>query len=324
MSDHRYYVSVMTPAINSGNITFQLDTYDADYNISVTPIVTGIVEGMQEIDIALNIQTQLQTLFLASGMQYNGAPRFSAEPYAATFRLTRTGHIDCFWSQAQFRLQIISDTTGALYKLSSAPCLITLARATELYGATNGGTGTFTAMSGVTLNSLQIIDAIEETSAELCAYLRNNIAISSYLGEWRTDGMKSVYTSPSPGLSIDQPLIRRKNLYEMYSIPQYSPLAYNWVRHTGELTFRFNQSYVNAGEPFELDNEVRVSFVAGEFVIPAVIEKCVNQLISLGLRVSSGVEEMGGGTFRVKLRGYTEELERIFRPARHYLAKRMR
>lgn len=136
--------------------------------------------------------------------------------------------------------------------------------------------------------------------------------------------MKSVFTAPTPGLSIDQPLVRRKNLYEMYSIPQYSTLAYNWIRHTGQLVFRFNQTFVNAGEPFELDNEVRVTFMAGEYTIPREIQKGLVDFMSVVLTGTSGIEELAGGTFRVKFRNYEFELQRVMRSLKHYICKRMR
>lgn len=318
MADHRYYLSIMTPAASTGDIQLQIDTYDADFNISIQPDCTGFTAGMSETDTAIVLQNQL----VLQTPQYSGAPRFSAEPYAATFRITRTEHVICIWSQAQFRVQILNNNVGCNVKESTAPCLMTLAVAegrAAAYGIP------FATPNGGQLTTQEIIDLIEVTSSELCGYLRNNVVISTYLGEWRTDGMKAVFTSPCPGLAIDQPLIRRKNLYEMYSIPQYSQLAYNWVRHTGQLVFRFNQTYINAGEPFELDNEVRVTFIAGNWVIPADVQRGLYLLMILALTQGPGaVEELGGGTFKVKFKKTTEQLDRILRPLKSYAQKKMR
>lgn len=322
MSDHRFYLSVMSPAASSGSLTFQLDTFDADFNLQgLVATVTGITAGMAETDVAIQIQNQLATQFPV----YSGAPRFSAEAYAATFRVTRTEHCVCIWSQAQFRLQLTSDTVGCNLTMADVPLLATCNRLLYLYGGFAGGVvNGFANLAGYTLTTSQLIALIEAISSEVIGYLNNHVVISTYLGEWRTDGVKSVFTSPTPGLSIDQPVIRRKNLYEMYSIPQYSQLAYNWIRHTGQLTFRFNQNFINAGEPFELDNEVRVSFVAGEFVIPTAIQRCMLELAKFGLNSNSGLDEIGGGSFRARFRKYSENLEHYFRPIRQYRCKRMR
>lgn len=318
MSDHRFYISVMTPPASSGQFSYELQTFDADYNITVMATITGITAGASEINTAILIQQQLQS----SLPKYCGAPRFSAEPYAATFRITRTEHVVCIWSQCQFMFQILSDTSGGTYNLSETPVLMTLAKANALNGGFSAQN--FVTIGGVALTATQSIALIEAVSAEAIGYLYNNVIISTYLGEWNTLDTKSVYTYPLPGLSIDQPIIRRKNLYEMYSIPQYSQLAYDWIRHTGQLVFRFNQNYVNAGEPFALDNEVRVTFVAGETYIPVAIQRCILQLMHFGLNQNQFLDDLGGGSFKAKFKKYNEVIQYTFRPIRRWRCKRMR
>lgn len=308
----------MTPAASAEDLTFSFETYNAETNIVLVATVTGITTSMSEIDVALEIENQLTDLLPA----YSGVPVFSTDAYEATFRVTRTSHSVCVWSQAQFRTQLTENNTGAKLKISPTPVLMTVARANALNGGFTGSA--FGTLSGTALTTDQTIDMLESVSAELIGYLNNNIVISTYLGEFRTDGYKSIFTSPTPGVAIDTPTVRRKYAYEIWAIPQYGYLAYNWIRHSGQLNFRYNENFVNAGEPFELDNEVRVTFTAGEFDIPVAIEKCLIHLTQLGINMSSGVEELAGGSFKVKFGDYSKTLEHIFRPIRKYKMKKMR
>jgi hypothetical protein len=170
----------------------------------------------------------------------------------------------------------------------------------------------------------QIADFIEMGCADFISTARNNIVLSTYLGEFRTNMTKSIFLRPLPVLECDQPRIRRKNLYEMYSIPQYSSLAYDLIRRSGELIFRFNQLYVNAGEPFDMDNEVRVTFRSGYPQIPKEVQKCVLLVAASINNPPRGLESLGGGSLKAKWRDPKKELYRIYQPVRKYIMTEQR
>lgn len=307
----------MTPAASSGTVSLYLQTYDAaPTNVAFAIQVTGITTSMDEIAIAYQFHSQMACAIYLNNCTYMGTPAFSCEPYQAQFQVTRTENSVCLWSQARFRLYTTADTTGGIYRLAPNPLLLTVAEARRK-GAI-GGVCWVNWYDNSAFSSSEISDAIEEASAELIGYLQNNIVISTYLFEMRGKQVSRVFTRPLPGIYNDPPIIRRKNLYEVYSIPQYSALAYNWVRSTGELEFRFAQTYINAGEPFALDNEIRMTFIAGETFIPNAIKKAVVQLAGIAMLGRAGIESFGGATFKMTLREHEKELARIFRPVREY------
>lgn len=322
MSDHRTYISVMTPAASSGQLDIGLVTYDADTNVSLVASITGITSGASEISIATSIETQLTVLLTASGAIYDGVPRFSAEPFAANWRVTRTDHIICLWSQADFTASQELDTTGAIYRFSTSPCLLTVAQAKNQ--AVINSISLVNKLNGTAMTDSQITDYLEAASADVTATMKNNIVLSGYLNEFRTNETKSVFIRPLPLTYVDSLRIRRKNLYEMYSIPQYSSLAYNKLFSKGEIEFRFNQTFVNAGEPFAEDNELRVTFIAGYKHIPIEIFRCVMFVGERNNNEHRGVESLGGGSLRVKWRDTKSELYRIYQPVKKYFMTKPR
>ncbi len=318
MSDHRYYLSVMTPAASSGDITLEVETYDAEENLTLSCEVTGITTDMTEIDIAKAIEEQLNTTIAAASAEYDGIPKLSSEDYEATFQVTRTEHVLCLWSQAQFSLIEDANTTGNILKLSTTPCLLTVAKARRV--ATVCGVTLVNADTATAFTSSEIADYIEMACADLIGVLRNNVVISTYLGEFRTNQTKSVQLRPLPLVSIDNPKVRRKVMFERIWQPSFTDDAYNKIKSKGEINFRDSQLFVERGEPFDMDNEVRISYTAGHFHIPTEIQRAVLMIAeAAGTADQRGLKALGGGSLRVEWQDPKSIYYRIFLPVKKFI-----
>ena len=175
MSDHRVYLSVMTPASASGIIEFQVQTYDAHPNRLVTFVVTG-TQGCEET-LATEIQLAATRAFKRYHMAYWGKPSFSAEHYRPYFRVTRTQHVVCFWAQCTFDIKIKSNPTGAIILIDPSPALATIRKAKAIGRST--GITFVDPNNNQSLSGQQIAENIQYASAEIVRMLNNNNIVIS-------------------------------------------------------------------------------------------------------------------------------------------------
>ena len=142
-----------------------------------------------------------------------------------------------------------------------------------------------------------------------------------------------MFTKPLPGLHCDTPYMRKprrySNVYTTYVTGFiigtffYTQLAYNWIRHTGQLNFPGFQEYIDVNEPYRRNNEIRVTHTAGHPQVPDEIARAVvlwADLMSSGANnaVSGGLTSLAGGTFKVSFENYQDSIKKLFMPIKKY------
>lgn len=314
MRSNSQYLSVLTTAASDGSYGFDLTTLNVSPNITLSVSITGILEGDDEETIATAIEDQLKTLFNSTGASYSGTPVFTNESVPATFQVSRTEFSVCIWSQAKFTVTSITNTTGSIIEVEDSPGLVTLSQFEDIstvYGVS------LQDANGNSFSDNQICDVIMYASNKLTTLLNNNIVSSTYLDEYRGKDTKSIFLKQPAINSFDAPAIRRKSFYDIFYIPLYSNLSYILNYTTGELTYRFNNNLAAVGEPFALDNEIKITYIAGYNHIPLEIKTAVVELASLvigsgGFSGAGGnITELSGASFTVKFGKKYEALKMI-------------
>ena len=311
MSDHRTYYSILTPPTASGDLDITLETLDAETNITFTTTIS-LTSAMSEVEVAREIEDGLNLSLGTNSASYEGSPAFSDDPYQATFQITRSDHVLCIWSQAQFEITENYISLGGFAKASTSPVWVTIEKAESHNG------GCFLGRNGLPMETSMIADYLEGSCAEVASMLKNNIVLSTYLGEYSTKQTQAIFTSPTPGVSIDTPIIKRKYFYENVWTVEYLPISYNWIRRTGRLQYRPDEIFNLIPEAFDLGNEVRVTFIAGYSHIPVEIQRAAVTYAVSQIANPAGVAELKGGSFSVKFHTSKEQLYQWFLPIKKY------
>lgn len=312
--DWRNYISVLVPPATSGNLQFSVQTYDATSNISLTLTVTS-VGTEDEISLANSICNQLTTLIAQASATYTGQPVISQYPPNATFYLDKTDHCVSVWSQAQYRLQLVSNNTGAVLKIGPTPTLITLARAQALAPLLGID---FTDFNEESLTDVQIMDLLEITSNQIINIINNPLVIANYLMEVKGNMTGSIKLKSKPVLDYDPPYIVRPNLLLPITLPiLQSAFAYEVIRSKGLFTYRYDNSMFTVWDPFEMNNEVKMTYRAGLLNIPRIVQEKLLILCSLAL-TNTNVKTLKGGSASVEFRTPQEVLKAIAQELSQY------
>lgn len=312
--DWRNYISVMTPVASSGNIVFSLETLDATSNIALVLNVSATA-GDSEITLARKIKDQLVIEVGQASATYSGMPVMCTTLPLATFYTARTDHVVSIWSQAQFSLAQVSNNTGAILKISSTPTLLTLAQAKNI-GPLLGVD--FMDDNGINYTDQQIMDSMELASGQIISLVNNNFVISNYLEEHIGHMEGAIQLRIGPIIDYDTPVVLPPSLIPTslnYLITYGGSFAID--RKTKILAYRFDSNLFNVYDPFEMRNEVKLTYRAGLMNIPKiVIEKTLQ--ISSFLDDILGVTELKGGSFDVKLGLPTDVIKLIAAELRAY------
>jgi len=305
--DWRNYLSVMTPCAASGNIVFRLTTYDADPNVSLTLTVSALT-GDSEIALARKIHDQIDVQLVQASAQYSGLPAFSSQVPQATFYLGQTDQIVSIWSQATYLLEIISNTTGSQVQISSTPTFVTLAQAKAL-GPLLGLD--YTDANEVDLTDSQIMTVIQLASDQISRIINNNLVIACYLHEYIGSMQGTILLRQSPIVNYDKPavlppILVSTGLYYVYNY--YS--SFQVDRKLRLLNYRFGSNLMNAGDPFDTNNEVKVTYRAGYMNIPRIVQEKTLLIVALMLN-DPNVKSLKGGSFAVEFRLPIETLKSI-------------
>ncbi len=319
MSDQRTYISVMTPAASDGSFNIQLETFNAELNATFVAVITGIGAGDSEISMARAIQDQLNVLLSSEGFLYLGVPRISSEELEATWQVTRTDHVVCIWSECNFDTSV-SSTTGCIVRTCEIGCLLTNAQALRL--AVPNAVTLVSKTSGAAFTAEEIADVVQSASAELCGNIRNNIVLSTYLGEFRGKDTTSIMLRPLPLYQVDNPRVRFKNGIYLADI-QWSKNQFNKIKRSGEIANIWHRIDVRTRDPYSMDNEVRISFVAGENHIPIAIQKAVLLLSEMSNNDRKGLRSLGGGSLSVTWAPTKEQYYFLYQPIRMFIMGKM-
>lgn len=318
MSSQSQYLSILTSVASSNeNFNISLETFNASSNVSISYAVTGLLTTDDEQQIAIKVLNQVSTYLIQLGLDYSGAPVFSDEEYQATFRVTRSEHCLCFWSQATFRLLIDNDT-GAIININDNPIPITIADAQSI--STVRG-GSFEDQNGDPFTNEQIALLLSLASSNILARLNNKIVVSTYLNEFTGKDTKGVTLSPKPGISLDPLQVRRQSITGLISVPEFSGFMFNWIRSSGLLMYRFTQNFLSVVDPFGLNNEIRITFTAGYPDIPMEIKAAIVDFSLYSATFGSGaIESIAGGSFKLTLNQKTF-LNELLIPIKGYKIK---
>lgn len=312
--DWRNYVSVMTPTATSGDLTFHLETFDSDPNISLTMMVSAL-EGEDEITVAERVKSQCSTILRQASAYYNGIPVFSNQVPAATFDLQRTDSCVSFWSQATFRLRLTGNTTGCSLKIASTPTPITLAQAKSI-AILNGVA--FEDGNENTLTDNQIMDLVEIASNQIIEILNNPFVIACYLHEYLGNMEDTFFLRYGPIVNWDQPYIRRPFylLYDALSLLQ-TKVNFSVDSRLRMVNYRYQNDLFSSWSPGEMNNEFKMTYRAGFMNFPRLLLDKIVQASSLALN-NTNVKSLKGGSFAVEFRLPIETLQAIALEMRQY------
>ncbi len=123
---------------------------------------------------------------------------------------------------------------------------------------------------------------------------------------------------PKPVLDFDQPRVRRKNITDVYNLPQWGKFAYFIGHEQSTLCFRFDESLIDHRQPFAKQNLVYVSFVAGHNTIPEEIKDAIAELTKYRLYSRNDLKSLKGGSGSFEFWEPAKVLERIIIPIRLY------
>lgn len=307
--DWRNYLSVMTPTSASGNMVFNFTTYDANPNITLTMTVSAAA-GLNEVAVAREIHDQLTVQLIQASAQYNGIPVFSNQTPKATFFIGQSDNIVSVWSQATFLLTEISNATGAAIQISSNPTYVTLAQAKSLAPLLGFE---FTDANEAELTDEQIMVVLQLASNQISSIVNNNLVIANYLLEYIGNMEGSTSLQYGPVVNYDTPVILPP-LYAIMAQAYYIylyPYSFQVNRKLRILNYRFTSQLMGDGDPFEMNNEVKMTYRAGFMNIPSIIKEKTLLVTTLMLN-DANVRSLKAGSFAVEFRLPIETLKAIY------------
>lgn len=293
--ENRLYLSILSPAASSGGLTLTLTTYDSSTtNVTLVCAVTGITSGDSESTVARKILDQIPTILIQNSANYSGDPSLIQDGPLPTFRVTRTDHVLCFYSECQFDLSA-SSTTGANIVLGNV--LITIPEALSL--------SDLFSLGFENLTTAQLVKLLSNVSGRLVNMLNNPIVASTYRHDENTKWRRAIRVSRVPIIYVDESFIRYPDILPFLSQVESTKLnTFFDIDHIrGWVEYKFAQESIFCYEPFDYGNSVRLSYIAGYKKIPDEIKSAIAEL-SYNSMIFSGLgafETLKGGTFSVTL-----------------------
>ena len=304
----------MTPATSTGIHTFTLATTDAIPNISLT-LTASSTSGDDEITVAQSIVSQFNTQLAFASALYTGTPVFSDQAPAATFYVASTDHCVSIWSQARYRLQLTSNTAGTSVVIGPCPIPITLARALALGPLTGVD---FTDSNENLLSNSQIINLLEYSSDQVMRLINNYFVIACHLHEHLGNMEDTIFLRAGPIVDWDRPNIRRPIAILSIAIPiLQSSIAFSVDRRSKMVNYRYGNSLMYTWDPYDMNNEVKMTYRAGHLNFPRILQEKIVQAASLTLN-DTNIKSLKGGSFAVEFRLPIETLRAITQELRQY------
>lgn len=289
------FINCLSAAAASGDWSVRLQSLNAGANVTLTLVATGTQAGWAPDQIAQNAVTQFQTLLIQNSVEYL-QPRFSGQTPQAAWRVICTDHVITFFSESQFLLSIADNSPGASIVATHDPLLVTYTDLDSLVALMN---------IGATLTEDQKLLLIQQVSGLIVSYTNNLIVQAGYVQSWVGYYQKSFFlTLGNPIQSFDMPRVAPPGLNFNYLWWDFLVMWYQWNLNpiTGQLDFMNSQNLLNVMEPSSLQNQIKISYVAGEYHIPAQVLLVAVQLIKAIINDPIGVKSLKTGSFAVQYR----------------------
>lgn len=311
--DYRQYISILDPLSgSSGDLTLSISTYDADPNV-VFSVTTSGISSDDEIDLAFKLETALNTALTANvqtilgeshDLNYEGLPLFNGDTVIPLFKVTRSDHVVCIWSQSKYRIKTTSNSWNNHTVVDSVPVLCTLDKLSllaEVFGID------LIDKNGDDLTTTMIVNILKAASAEIVTFTRgNNFVISTYLKEVVGEIVGAIILDKKPVTTFDIPYFRTPPSYGRLFLGTRLPGNYQMIHERGRLQFSASNSLIDMAEPFDNNNEVKMTYQAGYWNIPPIVLEKVVQLFSRALNLGSqagNIKALQGGTGRIEYFG---------------------
>lgn len=267
------FLSVMTAPASSGSSTFNITSYNATPNVSLTVTVTGINVGMSEEQVAMTMCQQISSAFFTNGVLFQGVLGTLVSPTSAAFQTAVTDHVISVFSQSQYSFTQVADTTGCNYFLDTTPIFCTVDEAMAFGPLANqmlqGCNGPLTTQ--------QIIDLLAMASSDAVGILRNNIVSCFYVFYFTTMLTNAIKFPNTPIQFYWNPYTLRPTIIAMATQVATFDLAsrYEVDFRSGWCTFRFAQDILFNYEPFDYNNQWYIAYQAGYNQIPREIKTAI-------------------------------------------------
>lgn len=294
------FLNFMSAPASGGSISLNLQSFNASANVNLTLTASGLTTGMAPDVCAQTAITQLNVQLTQYGINF-GIPQITGQIPSALFRLARTEHIINFFSECQFDLTVETNTTGAFIEVNREPILATLDDFSSLSSLM---------AAGATLTDAEKVLLLKVASGLITSYTNNLLVIAGYVQSFNGFYQRSFFLNLGlPVQSFDPPRIVPPTI-GMYMVWTLWYLVYPWLRWnlnpiTGELFFQPNNNLINNMEPSSLNNQIKVSYQAGEWKIPPAVLLCLTQICRAIINDPNGAKSLKTGSFSVSFREKT-------------------
>lgn len=293
------------PAANAtdGSVTVFTVVPPNPVNVTLQLAVTGLNISDTENTTAYKIWSQINTQLTQYGAQYSGSPIFSSQIPYPTFRTFPSSHIVSFFSESQFNITVAASgiDPGCILNIDSTPSLATCAQIAPIASINSV---LLRDITGTTLTNVNLALAVKIASARLINGLRgNNIVTCGFLHEDKGNYQRSMWLRRGiPGIYFDPIRVKRPYSVSLFGtmVGDSTSVVWNYIKATGELQYIPAQNLINTYEPTFLQNEIKVSYVAGNWVIPPLITYAITTLIGSALQSRAGIRALKTGSFDVQ------------------------
>lgn len=281
-------------------MSFSLQSFDASTNVTLSLTATGILTTDTESQIASKVKTQLDIQLAQYGANFTGVPSFGTDSPLATWRTGRTEHVMSLFSECQYSFEVSSNTTGCTYYTSTVPVLVTLEKARSLGIFLDQP---FTDSAGTAYTDSVLAEFLALASSEFIAATNNYIVEATFVHTDWGFYTRGVQLKKYPIVSMDGPRIRRPNILTTIVIDNTTDLSskYTLDSDNGWVMFRFVQDLLMNYEPFDMNNEIKISYVGGYKQMPLDIQKAVIKLTS-AIQSDADIKSLKAGSFAVQFR----------------------
>lgn len=303
--DNRLYLSILQAPASGGSVDIVLATYGASSDIVLTLSATGLLSTDSEINIAKKIFDQFLIQLSQNSARYSPPAEGLVSLPPASFQLTRTDHVICFWSQTAFSLEVSDNTPGVVMSIKTTPTLTTVPEARNL--------AVIIGQDFSSLSNTQLAILLDNLSDEIVSVTNNNFVSSTYLLDVWVNQIHGYQLPQYPVQKIDNPLTA--DPWTIWSINSYRAVDITsryLIQEDGWVMYRYAQDLVHDDiNPFAMNNEFRITWVAGFSKIPMAVKMASVKISTFYINYSI-YEELKGGTSSVKFKDEEREKKAIF------------
>jgi hypothetical protein len=296
MAQHHQFLSVLKGPSADGDITVNIESFDADENVNITTANIAVTDEDNEITVAKAINTAIGTLLTAEGAAFS-SPTSSSDTPLATFKHTRTDHVTCLWSQAQFAATVDVASTGAVIAVQPSPGLMTSPEV-ESYAPICGVV--LADSDGNDFGEDQISFLLQLVSDELCKKINNPLVLTTQLEQMIANGTDRIQLKVRPVINFERPFAKRPGWsFGDYNFLEYEVGSFRLNSRLGTLQYPNGSMLIETREPFAKGNEVLVVYTAGYQNIPLAVKKACLTLAGQVMD-DPNLKSLKGGDFAVE------------------------